>query len=48
MYYKFKNGEYWAWSSEKASLDCLPQYKFKTWFEYFLFKTGSGYENKNR
>lgn len=27
-YVKFKNSQYWVWSSKKASLDCLPQAKF--------------------
>ena len=30
MYCEIKNETYWAWSSRKASLDCMPQYKFKT------------------
>ena len=25
---KFKNDQWWVWSSIKASLDCLPQAKF--------------------
>ena len=28
MHIKFKQNQYWVWSSKKASLDCLPQYKF--------------------
>ncbi len=27
-YTKVKNGQWWVWSSKKASLDCLPQAKF--------------------
>lgn len=27
MYCEFKNNQWWVWSSRKASLDCLPQYK---------------------
>jgi len=30
MYYKVKDGLLWVWSSKRASLDCMPQYKFKT------------------
>jgi len=30
MYCEYKHGEYWVWSSRKASLDFLPQFKFKT------------------
>lgn len=30
MYMKIKNGMFCVWSSKKASLDCMPQYKFKT------------------
>jgi len=29
MYCELKNEQYWVWSSRKASLDCMPQYKFK-------------------
>ncbi len=25
---KFKDDQWWVWSSKKASLDCLPQAKF--------------------
>jgi len=30
MYMKKKDGMFCVWSSKKASLDCMPQHKFKT------------------
>tara|TARA_R110000851_G_scaffold248661_1_gene401179 strand:- start:153 stop:350 length:198 start_codon:yes stop_codon:yes gene_type:complete len=30
MFVKLKKGHYWVFSSEKASLDCMPQQKFST------------------
>jgi hypothetical protein len=30
MYCELKNKAYWVWSSRIASLDCIPQFKFKT------------------
>ena len=30
MYCKFKDQRYWVWSSKRASLDCMPQYKFSS------------------
>ena len=30
MYCEMKSGSFWVWSSRKASLDCMPQFKFKT------------------
>jgi hypothetical protein len=30
MYCENKGGLFWVWSSRLASLDCMPQYKFKT------------------
>ena len=30
MYCELKNEQYWVWSSRKASLDCMPQYKLNT------------------
>ena len=36
---KFKDGQYWVWSSKKASLDCMPQYKANTlYFSLRLIK----------
>jgi len=31
-YIKFKNKQWWIWSSKKASLDCIPQAKFNDKF----------------
>ena len=30
MYCEMKGVSLWVWSSRKASLDCMPQFKFKT------------------
>lgn len=30
MFIKIKNGEYWVFSSKKASLHCMPWYKSKS------------------
>ena len=30
MHIKLKNGQYWVWSSKKASLDCMPWFKLNS------------------
>ena len=42
MYFKLKAEQYWVWSSKKASLDCLPWYKFDTIREMRLFFARKG------